>query len=248
MTSTVRYTSVRPRFERFLLSVEKPGRYLGLERNVVRKNLSDSSVTLCLAFPDAYEIGMSHTGTKILYEIVNRRAEWACERTYAPWVDFEAVLRRERVPLFSIESFAPVSDFDVVGFSLQSELNYTNVPNMLGLSGIPVLASARGDADPIVIGGGPCTANPEPLADFFDVFLIGDAEEALPVFLEKVAATKGLPRRERLLALATCPGIYTPSLYDVVYDGDRVVSTTPNVPGVPEKANRVWVEKLSAQT
>ncbi len=246
MRSAVRYTSVRQRFEPFLLAVERPGRYLGLERNVTRKDLGAMSVTVCLAFPDAYEIGMSHTGTKILYEIVNRRQDWSCERTYAPWVDFEAVLRRENVPLFSVESFAPVSDFDVVGFSLQSELNYTNVPNMLDLSGIPVLAAERGDADPIVIGGGPCTANPEPLADFFDVFLIGDAEEALPVFLEKVAATKWLSRRERLIALATCPGIYTPSLYDVVYDGDRVVSTTPNAPGVPQKVSRVWVEKLSA--
>jgi radical SAM family uncharacterized protein len=244
--SAARYTSVRPGFEPFLLAVERPGRYLGLERNVTRKDLGAMSVTVCLAFPDTYEIGMSHTGTKILYEIVNRRPEWSCERTYAPWVDFEAVLRRENVPLFSVESFAPVSDFDVVGFSLQSELNYTNVPNMLELSGIPVLAAERGDADPIVIGGGPCTANPEPLADFFDVFLIGDAEEALPVFLEKVAATKGLSRRERLLALATCPGIYIPSLYDVVYEGDRVVSTTPNAPGVPAKASRVWVDKLSA--
>jgi radical SAM family uncharacterized protein len=242
----VRYTSVRPSFEPFLLAVERPGRYLGLERNVTRKELGAMKVTVCLAFPDAYEIGMSHTGTKILYEIVNRRAEWACERTYAPWVDFEAVLRRERVPLFSVESFAPVSDFDVVGFSLQSELNYTNVPNMLDISGIPVLAADRRDADPIVIGGGPCTANPEPLADFFDVFLIGDAEEALPVFLEKVAATRDLPRRERLLAFASCPGIYVPSLYEILYDGDRVVSTKPNAPGVPEKANRVWVEKLSA--
>jgi radical SAM family uncharacterized protein len=242
----LRYQSVRPGFEPFLLAVERPGRYLGLERNVTRKDLGAMSVTVCLAFPDAYEIGMSHTGTKILYEIVNRRTDWACERTYAPWVDFEAVLRREKVPLFSVESFAPVSDFDVVGFSLQSELNYTNVPNMLDLAGIPVLASDRRDGDPIVIGGGPCTANPEPLADFFDVFLIGDAEEALPVFLEKVAATKGLPRRERVLAFASCPGIYVPSLYDVVYDGDRVISTTPNAPGVPEKANRVWVEKLSA--
>jgi radical SAM family uncharacterized protein len=242
----VRYTSVRSRFEPFLLAVERPGRYLGLERNVTRKDLGAMSVTVCLAFPDAYEIGMSHTGTKILYEIVNRRQDWSCERTYAPWVDFEAVLRRENVPLFSVESFAPVSDFDVVGFSLQSELNYTNVPNMLELSGIPVLAAERGDADPIVIGGGPCTANPEPLADFFDAFLIGDAEEALPFFLEKVAATKGLSRRERLLALTTCPGIYIPSLYDVVYEGDRVVSTTPNAPGVPAKASRVWVDKLSA--
>ena len=242
----MRYASVRPRFEPFLLAVERPGRYLGLERNVTRKALGEMSVTVCLAFPDAYEIGMSHTGTKILYEIVNRRPGWACERTYAPWVDFEAILRRENVPLFSVESFSSVSNFDVVGFSLQSELNYTNIPNMLELSGIPVLAIDRGDADPIVNGGGPCVANPEPLADFFDVFLIGDAEEALPVFLDKVAATAGLPRRERLLAFAACPGIYVPSLYKVLYDGDLVVSTTPNVPGAPEKAQRVWVEKLSA--
>jgi radical SAM family uncharacterized protein len=202
------------------------------------------AVTVCLAFPDAYEIGMSHTGTKILYEIVNRNATWSCERTYAPWVDFEAVMRRETVPLFSVESFAPVRDFDVLGFSLQSELNYTNVPNMLDLAGVPILAADRRDADLIVIGGGPCVANPEPVADFFDVFLIGDAEEALPVFLEKVASTKHLPRRDRLVAFASCPGIYVPSLYDVSYDGDRIVSCAPNEPGVPEHVKRVWVEKL----
>ena len=245
----MRYASVRPRFEPFLLAVERPGRYLGLERNVVRKDLGESDVTVCLGFPDAYEIGMSHTGTKILYEIVNRRPGWACERTYAPWTDFEAVLRRENVPLFSVESFAPVRDFDVFGLSLQSEMNYTNVPNMLDLSGIAVLARERGDADPIVIGGGPCVANPEPLADFFDVFLIGDAEEALPVFLEAVARTKGLPREERLLAFAACPGIYVPSLYDVTYegeDGERVAAYAPKAPGVPARAKRVWVERLSA--
>ena len=144
----MRYASVRPRFEPFLLAVERPGRYLGLERNVVRKDLGAMRSRSASRFPDAYEIGMSHTGTKILYEIVNRRAGWACERTYAPWMDFEAVLRRENVPLFSVESFAPVADFDVFGFSLQSEMNYTNVPNMLDLSGIPVLAKDRGDADP----------------------------------------------------------------------------------------------------
>jgi radical SAM family uncharacterized protein len=242
----VRYASVRPRFESFLLAVERPGRYLGLERNVVRKDLRAMDVTVCLGFPDAYEIGMSHTGTKILYEIVNRRPGWACERTYAPWTDFEAVLRRENVPLFSVESFAPVADFDVFGLSLQSEMNYTNVPNMLDLAGIPVLAAERGDAHPVVIGGGPCVANPEPLADFFDVFLIGDAEEALPVFLEAVARTKGTPRRERLLAFSACPGIYVPSLYDVTYDEDRVAAYAPNTAGVPAEVKRVWVEKLSA--
>lgn len=245
----MRFDSLRPRLEPFLLRVERPGRYLPLERNVIRKDLPSSDVTLCLAFPDAYEIGMSHTGTRILYEIVNRREGFACERSYAPWVDLEEVMRREAIPLFSIESCAPVRDFDVVGFSLQSELNYTNVPNMLDLAGIPVLAAERGDVDPVVIGGGPCVANPEPVADFFDVFLIGDAEEALGVFLDAVKSTRGLPRRERLLAFAACPGIYVPSLYDVVYDGPDgngagVASYTPNAPGVPERAKRVWVEKL----
>jgi len=245
----MRFDSLRPRLEPFLLRVERPGRYLGLERNVVRKDLAASELTLCLAFPDAYEIGMSHTGTKILYEIVNRREGFACERSYAPWVDLEEVMRREAIPLFSIESCAPVRDFDVVGFSLQSELNYTNVPNMLDLAGIPVLSADRGDGDPVVIGGGPCVANPEPVADFFDVFLIGDAEEALGVFLDAVKATRRLPRRERFLAFAACPGIYVPSLYDVTYDGedgggDRVVSYVANAPGVPERAKRVWVEKL----
>ncbi|HQN08155.1 MAG TPA: TIGR03960 family B12-binding radical SAM protein [Thermoanaerobaculia bacterium] len=240
----MRFDSLRPRLEPFLLRVERPGRYLGLERNVVRKELSAAELTLCLAFPDTYEIGMSHTGTKVLYELVNRRDGWACERAYAPWVDLEEVMRRERIPLFSIESCAPVADFDVLGFSLQSELNYTNVPNMLDLAGVPVLAADRGDADPVVVGGGPCVANPEPVADFFDVFLLGDAEEALAVFLEAVKSTQGLPRRERLLAFAACPGIYVPSLYDVSYDGDRVVAYTPNAPGVPERAKRVWVERL----
>jgi len=244
--STPRYAPLRPRFEPFLLSVERPGRYLGLERNVTRKDLAASAVTVCLGFPDAYEIGMSHTGTKILYEIVNRRPAWACERTYAPWVDFEAVLRREKIPLFSVESFAPVGDFDVLGLSLQSELNYTNVPNMLDLAGISVLAAERTDADPLVVGGGPCVANPEPVADFFDAFLIGDGEEAFPRFLEEVERTRGLPRSERLLRFAALPGIYVPSLYDVTYDGDRIASCTPMAPGVPERASRVWVEKLSA--
>lgn len=240
----MKYASLRPRFEPFLLSVERPGRYLGLERNVVRKDLAKVSLTLCLAFPDTYEIGMSHTGTRILYELVNRRPEWACERTYAPWADFEAVLKREGIPLFSVESFAPLGDFDVLGFSLQSELNYTNVPNMLDLAGIPILSADRRHDDPLVIGGGPCMANPEPVADLFDLFLIGDAEEALPALLERVEATRDRPRRERLIALAACPGIYVPSLYDVVYDGDRVASYAPNVPGVPERVQRVWVERL----
>ena len=243
----MRYASVRPLLDPILPTVEKPGRYVGLERNVVRKDLSRAAVTVALAFPDTYEIGMSHTGLKILYEIVNRRGDFACERTYAPWVDLEERMRAARIPLFTVESCAPVADFDVVGFSLQSELNYSNVPNMLDLAGIPVWQSDRGDADPIVLGGGPCTANPEPVADFFDAFLIGDAEEALPRFLDVLgeARSAGLPRREVLVRLAGVEGIYAPSFYDVTYREDgRIESIIRNDPRVPERARRTWVPVL----
>ncbi len=180
----MRYASLRPRLDPLLPTVEKPGRYVGLERNLTRKDLSRASVTLALAFPDTYEIGMSHTGLKILYELVNRREDFACERVYAPWVDLEGKMREAGIPLFSVESFAPVADFDVLGFSLQAELNYSNIVNMLDLAGLPVWQRDRRENDPIVLGGGPCTANPEPIADFFDAFLIGDAEEALGRFLD----------------------------------------------------------------
>jgi len=242
------FSSVRSQIDPMLPLVERPGRYIGLERNVVRKDLGSAAVTLALAFPDTYEIGMSHTGLKILYEIVNRREGWACERAYAPWTDFEAKMRAAGVPLFTVESFSPVADFDALGFSLQAEVNYSNVLNMLDLAGIPLLQADRRESDPIVIGGGPCTANPEPLAIFFDVFLIGDAEEALPVFLEELERKKreGGTREELLLRLAALPGFYVPSFYDVAYHDDGTIAAiTPNRAGVPERARRVWIEKLS---
>jgi radical SAM family uncharacterized protein/radical SAM-linked protein len=246
----MRFDSLRPRLDPILPTVEKPGRYVGLERNIVRKDLPARAVTVALAFPDTYEIGMSHTGLKILYEIVNRREDFACERTYAPWVDLEARMRAERIPLFTVESFAPVADFDVVGFSLQSELNYSNVPNMLDLAGIPVWQRDRGDGDPIVLGGGPCTANPEPVADFFDAFLIGDAEEALPMFLDalKEARAARLSRRDVLARLAALDGIYVPSLYDVTYREDgRIAAIVRNDPRAPERARRTWVPVLKPE-
>jgi radical SAM family uncharacterized protein/radical SAM-linked protein len=230
--------------------VEKPGRYVGLERNVVRKDLSGCAATVALAFPDTYEIGMSHTGLKILYEIVNRRAELACERAYAPWVDLERRMREEEIPLFTVESFAPVADFDVVGFSLQSELNYSNVANMLDLAGIPVWQRDRRDADPIVLGGGPCTANPEPVADFFDAFLLGDAEEALLRFLDALreARAESLSRRDVLARLAAIEGVYVPSFYGVSYDEDgRIAAITRNDPRAPERARRTWVPVLKPE-
>ncbi|HWZ86033.1 MAG TPA: B12-binding domain-containing radical SAM protein, partial [Thermoanaerobaculia bacterium] len=210
----MRYASLRPRLDPLLPAVEKPGRYIGLERNVTRKDLSQAAVTLALAFPDTYEIGMSHTGLKILYELVNRRADFACERVYAPWVDLEERMRALGIPLFSTESFAPAADFDVLGFSLQAELNYSNILNMLDLAGLPVWQRDRRESDPIVLGGGPCTANCEPIADFFDAFLVGDAEEALNVFLDayRDARAEGVSRRELLVALAQIDGIYVPSL------------------------------------
>ena len=246
----MRYASVRPRLDPILPTVEKPGRYVGLERNVVRKDLRAAAVTVALAFPDTYEIGMSHTGLKILYEIVNRRRAFACERTYAPWVDLESRMRERKIPLFTVESFSPVADFDVLGFSLQSELNYSNIPNMLDLARIPVWQRERTDSDPIVLGGGPCTANPEPVADFFDAFLVGDAEEALPRFLDALAGARaaGLSRRDVLGRLAALDGIYVPSFYDVTYREDgRILAITRNDSRAPERARRTWVPYLKPE-
>jgi radical SAM family uncharacterized protein/radical SAM-linked protein len=246
----MRYASLRPRQDPLRPTVEKPGRYVGIERNVTRKDLAGASVTLALAFPDTYEIGMSHTGLKILYEIVNRRADFACERVYAPWVDLEEKMRERGIPLFSTESFAPAADFDVLGFSLQAELNYSNVVNMLDLAGLPVWQRDRRDSDPIVLGGGPCTANPEPLADFFDAFLVGDAEEALPRLLDayRAARARGLARRDLLAELAAIEGIYVPSFYDVAYDEDgRITAISRNDPRAPERAKRTWVPVLKPE-
>ncbi len=246
----MRYASLRPRLDPILPTVEKPGRYVGLERNVVRKDLSRATVTVALGFPDAYEIGMSHTGLKILYELVNRRAEFACERTYAPWVDLESRMRGAEIPLFTVESCAPVADFDVFGFSLQSELNYSNVPNMLDLAGLPVWQRDRRESDPIVLGGGPCTANPEPIADFFDAFLIGDAEEALLSMLDLLAKARaeGLTRRDVLGRLAGLDGMYVPSFYDVSYREDgRIAAITVNDARAPERARRTWVPVLKPE-
>ncbi len=246
----MRYRPLRALLDPLLPTVEKPGRYIGLERNVTRKDLGKASVTMALAFPDAYEIGMSHTGLKILYELVNRREDFACERVYAPWVDLEARMREAGIPLFSTESFAPVRDFDVLGFSLQAELNYSNILNMLDLAGLPVWQRERREADPIVLGGGPCTANCEPIADFFDAFLVGDAEEALVRFLDayRDGRARGLSRRELLVHLAGLEGIYVPSLYDVAYDGNgRITAITRNDPRAPERARRTWVPVLKPE-
>ncbi|MDQ2978604.1 MAG: radical SAM protein, partial [Acidobacteriota bacterium] len=246
----MKYASLRARLDPILPTVEKPGRYIGLERNVTRKDLPSAAVTLALAFPDTYEIGMSHTGLKILYELVNRRPDLACERVYAPWTDLEAKMREGGIPLFSTESFAPAADFDVLGFSLQAEVNYSNILNMLDLAGVPVWQRDRGNGDPLVLGGGPCTANPEPIAEFFDAFLIGDAEEALLRFLDayREARDAKLPRRDLLARLSQIEGVYVPSFYDVSYGDDGTIAAiTRNDPRAPERAKRTWVPVLKPE-
>jgi len=212
------------RLEREILPlISKPNRYVGNERGIVRKDWDAVRARMLFCFPDVYEVGMSHTGTQILYHIVNRRPEWLFERAYAPWLDMERLMRERGIPLYALESGRAAHEFDVVGFTLQSELTYTNVLTMLGLASIPLRQLERQDGDPIVLTGGPCASNPEPLAPFVDAVLLGDAEDAIHEILEVVADHKetggakgeGATARERLLwRLATeVTGVYVPSLY-----------------------------------
>lgn len=233
----------------FVSSVEKPARYLGGEYQSVRKDFAAAEVRIALAFPDVYEVGMSHLGTKILYSLLNKDPRILCERTFTPWVDMEAELRRRDLPLLSLESARPLRDFDVVGMSLQYELTYTNCLTLLDLGGVPLRAAERGDADPLVLGGGPTATHPEPVAPFFDAFLLGEAEEVLPELLLYYGQMKraGLPRRERLIRLAERGAIYVPELYETARDPrtNRVVVDRPLDPRVPEKVLRTWVKDLN---
>ncbi|NLO89260.1 MAG: TIGR03960 family B12-binding radical SAM protein [Clostridia bacterium] len=211
-----------------LSQVEKPARYIGNEWNIIRKSWDDAAVKMVFAYPDTYEIGMSHLGLQILYGLINSREDFLMERVFAPWVDMEEKMRRLGIPLFSLESFRPVKDFDVVGFTLQYELNYTNILNMLDLAGIPIKSSDRGDEDPLVVAGGPCAFNPEPLSSFFDFFLIGDAEEALLEILEllkesKLSQNGRLDREQFLKKVSEVEGVYVPRFYSFEYNPDGTV-------------------------
>ncbi len=218
--------------------VSKPDRYVGHEVGAARKPWEvgggdAAQVRMLLCFPDAYEVGMSHPGTQILYHIVNREPAWLMERAYAPWPDMERELRARGLPLFSLESRHPAAAFDVIGFTLQSELTYTNILTMLDLAGIPLRQADRRPEDPLVLGGGPCASNPEPLAAFFDAFLLGDAEDALPEILRVVAEAKaaGTGRATLLSRLATgVAGVYVPSLYRVPAGGGTALPADPRLP------------------
>ena len=207
--------------ESFLGDVTKPARYTGGEWNAVQKDPAAVAVRFLLALPDVYEVGMSNLGLKILYGILNDREDTYAERAYCPWPDMEAAMRRAAAPLRSLETHTPLSRFDVVGFSLQYEMTYSNVLTMLDLSGIPLESRYRGENDPVVLGGGPCTCNPEPLADFFDAFVIGEGEDVLGEIAAAVAAWKQSGRsggRQALLrSLAGLEGVYVPSLYEARY-------------------------------
>jgi radical SAM family uncharacterized protein/radical SAM-linked protein len=234
----------------FVQTVERPARYLGGEYLAVRKPWDDAAARLVLAFPDVYEIGMSHLGTKILYSLVNKQDDLICERAFAPWTDMEAALRERGLPLVSLESARPLADFDVVGVSLQYELTYTNVLTLLDLGGVPLHAAERTMAHPMVLGGGPVATHPEPVAPFFDAFFIGDAEALLPDLLREWATLRR-SGRERLDVLAELSGrypLYVPALYDVVTDertGVQVVGA-PKDPRVPARVRRTFIPDLNA--
>ncbi|MBQ7953643.1 MAG: TIGR03960 family B12-binding radical SAM protein [Clostridia bacterium] len=211
--------------------VEKPGRYTGGEWGSVIKNPSDVDIRFAFCFSDTYEIGMSHLGIKILYGLFNQRKDTWCERVYAPWTDMEALMREHNIPLYALESKDPINKFDFVGFTLQYEMSYSNILNMLELGNIPLLASERGENDPLVCGGGPCAYNAEPIADFFDFFTMGEGEEVMTEVLDAYAEHKkqGGTRKEYLEKIAQIEGVYVPSFYDVEYNDDGTVkSVTPN--------------------
>ncbi len=205
-----------------LLSVSKPSRYIGGEINSVVKDLDSTRLKFALAFPDVYEVGMSHLGFQILYHILNQDPEIACERVFAPWPDMEKLLRDKDLPLTSLESSVPLKEFDVIGFSLQYELNYTGVLNILDLSGIPLRSTERGEKDPLIIGGGPCALNPEPLADFFDAFVLGDGEEVVLEISRAIISSreKAESRTNLLTRLSRIESVYIPSFFRVEYRSD----------------------------
>ncbi|MCB9701478.1 MAG: TIGR03960 family B12-binding radical SAM protein [Myxococcales bacterium] len=240
-------------YAELLARVAKPGRYLGGEEQQIRKAWGDAQVCrFVLAFPDIYEIGMSHLGTRILYNLVNQAPDLLCERAFSPWTDMEAELRGRGLPLLSLENQRPLADFDVVGFSLQYELCYTNVLLNLELGQIPLRADERGDQHPIVIAGGPTATHPEPLAAFIDLFLVGEAEEVLPALLRTIGRLRrqGATRAEVIAAAVQHPGVYAPELYRVEEDPRTglqvVVGRTPRgeIVGAPARVERVWVRDL----
>ncbi len=237
--------------DKLFSKVQKATHYCGGELNSVIKNPEDVKIRYAFAFPDTYEVGMSHLGMKILYHILNEREDTYCERVFAPWIDMEEEMRKAGVPLFTNETHTPVKEFDFLGITLQYEMCYSNVLNMLELSGIPLLASQRGEDDPFVNGGGPCAYNPEPIADIFDFFTMGEGEDVIGELMDAFNEWKeeGGTRKDYLKKIAKIEGIYVPSLYDVSYNEDGTIkSITPNCPEAPEKVKKRIISDLDKVT
>ena len=234
--------------DEILLKIDKPARYIGNEINSIQKDPAKVDIRFAFCFPDVYEIGMSHLGMKILYEMFNRRDDVWCERVFSPWPDLHKVMKERKIPLFALESQESIGSFDFIGITLQYEMCYTNILQILDLAGLPFLAKDRTEQMPLVIGGGPCTYNPEPVADFFDLFYIGEGETSYDELFDlyKKAKKEGWNRREFLVRAASVPGIYVPMLYDVTYHQDgTVLKMQPNTKGVPETVQKQVVMDFS---
>ena len=234
--------------DEILLSIQQPARYIGGEVNSVVKDPKKVDVRFAMCFPDVYEIGMSHLGIQILYDMFNRREDVYCERVYSPWLDLDRIMREKQIPLFAVESQDPIKEFDFLGITIQYEMCYTNILQVLELSQIPLHAADRTEEDPIVIGGGPCTYNPEPIAEFFDLFYMGEGEVVYFDLLDRYKENKrnGGSRREFLEMAAEIPGIYVPAFYDVFYKEDGTIDRmVPNNPHAKETVSKQLVMEMS---
>ncbi|MDU4888998.1 MAG: TIGR03960 family B12-binding radical SAM protein [Clostridium sp.] len=222
-----------------LCKVEKPARYIGGEINSYNKDKNSVDIRYAFCFPDVYEVAMSHLGTKILYYVMNEREDTYCERCFAPWPDMEKALRENNIPLGTLETKDSLKEFDILGFTLQYEMSYTNILNMLDMCDIPLRASERGEEYPIVMMGGPCAYNPEPLYDIADAFVLGEGEEVTNEILDVYKAMKGKPKAEYLRAISKIQGVYVPSLYDVTYNEDGTIKAmTPKFDDVPKSVKK----------
>lgn len=239
--------NLNEKLNNLLKRVEKPARYIGGETNIVIKDPESVRARFAFAFPDLYEIGMSYMGLQILYHMINKDDDIYCERVFAPAPDMEALMQEENVPLFTLETKTPVKDLDFLGFTLQYEMSFSSILDMIALSGIALKSSDRSEEDPLIVAGGPCAFNPEPLADFIDIFLIGDGEESLPRLIRKYADGKmrGINKREFLQEIAGDEGVYIPAFYRVTYNEDgTIASFEKTYEGAPDRAVRCIIDDI----
>ena len=233
--------------ENMLHRVEKPSRYIGGEINTFNKDITENMIRFCFAFPDVYEVGMSHLGMQIIYNLLNQQEDVFCERTFSPWSDMEKIMREEQHKLFTLETKTSVGDMDILGFTLQYELSYTNILNMLNLAGIELYAKDRHDREPLIIAGGPCAYNPEPLADFIDIFFLGEAEEVLLEFIDvyRLYKSSEINKNELLLRAANIKGLYVPKFYEPIFNDQNIMLGYKRTEDVPEKIQKRFIQNFN---